>query len=210
MSSVGAARERDAVQAALRGRLRHGLELAGGVDQRLGRDAAADQAGAAEPVAFDQHRVEAELPAADRGDIAARAAAEDEDLGRDRLGSCGSIHEQGGGMFQQRLDALDELGGVVAVDHAVIEGRRQVHHLAHDDLAVAHHRPLDDLVGADDARLPGWLITGVVAMPPSGPRLVMVMVEPESSSFVALSSRAAVGDARDFAARCPRRRSASA
>ena len=41
-------------------------------------------------------------------------------------------------------------GGVVAVDDAVIEGRRQVHHLAHDDVAVAHDRALDDRVGPDD------------------------------------------------------------
>ena len=32
----------------------------------------------------------------------------------------------------------------------------------------------------------GGLITGVVTMPPSGPRLVIVIVDPESSSRVAL------------------------
>jgi hypothetical protein len=37
----------------------------------------------------------------------------------------------------------------------------------------------------------GWLITGVVTMPPSGPRLLMVMVEPASSSRPALPLRAA-------------------
>ncbi len=37
----------------------------------------------------------------------------------------------------------------------------------------------------------GWLITGVVTMPPSAPSEVMVMVEPESSSFVALLLRTA-------------------
>ena len=37
----------------------------------------------------------------------------------------------------------------------------------------------------------GWLITGVVTMPPSAPRLVMVMVEPVSCSRVALPLRAA-------------------
>ena len=31
------------------------------------------------------------------------------------------IHEQQCRVFQQRFDALDELGGVVAVDHAVVE-----------------------------------------------------------------------------------------
>src|SRR5450755_4318654 len=37
----------------------------------------------------------------------------------------------------------------------------------------------------------GRLITGVVTMPPSAPRLVIVMVEPVSSARVALPSRAA-------------------
>ena len=37
----------------------------------------------------------------------------------------------------------------------------------------------------------GRLITGVCAMPPSGPSEVTVMVEPDSSSRVALPSRAA-------------------
>ena len=50
----------------------------GGVDHRLGGDAAADQAGAAEPVLFDEHGVEAELAGADRRDIAPHAAADDE------------------------------------------------------------------------------------------------------------------------------------
>ncbi len=37
----------------------------------------------------------------------------------------------------------------------------------------------------------GGLITGVVTMPPSGPRLVIVIVEPVSSSRVASPARAA-------------------
>jgi hypothetical protein len=32
------------------------------------------------------------------------------------------VHEQQRWMFEQRFDALDELGGVVAVDDAVVEG----------------------------------------------------------------------------------------
>ncbi len=36
----------------------------------------------------------------------------------------------------------------------------------------------------------GWLMTGVLAMPPSAPRLVSVMVEPDSSSRAALPVRA--------------------
>ncbi len=37
----------------------------------------------------------------------------------------------------------------------------------------------------------GRLMTGVLTMPPSAPRLVMVMVEPDSSSRAALPVRAA-------------------
>ena len=53
---------------------------AGGVDQRFRGDAADVEARSAEPVGFDENRVEAELAGADRGDIAARAAADDENL----------------------------------------------------------------------------------------------------------------------------------
>ena len=52
----------------------------GGVDDRLRRDAADMQAGAAEASVLDQHRVEAEFAGADRRDIAAGAAADDENL----------------------------------------------------------------------------------------------------------------------------------
>ncbi len=45
--------------------------------QRLGRDAAPVEADAAEPLALDDRDLEAELRGADRGDIAAGAAAED-------------------------------------------------------------------------------------------------------------------------------------
>ena len=50
------------------------------VDQRFRGDAADIETGSAEPVGFDDDRVEAELARADRGDIAARAAADDENL----------------------------------------------------------------------------------------------------------------------------------
>ena len=73
-------------------------ELSGGVDQRLRRDAAADQAGAAEPVAFDQHGVEAELAGADRRDIAARPAADHQHLGCECSGIISSIEEHRAGV----------------------------------------------------------------------------------------------------------------
>ena len=63
------------------------LEGVGGVDQRLRRDAADIEAGAAQPAfaaaLLDQHRVEAELAGADRRDVAAGAAADDQHLGSD-------------------------------------------------------------------------------------------------------------------------------
>jgi hypothetical protein len=45
------------------------------------------------------------------------------------------------------------------------------------------------------------LITGVVTMPPSGPRLVMVMVEPDSSSRAGLAAARGFRQARDLASR---------
>ena len=49
----------------------------------------------------------------------------------------------------------------------------------------------------------GWLMTGVLTMPPSAPRLVIVIVEPLSSSRVALPLRAASASAGDLARRRP-------
>ena len=50
----------------------------------------------------------------------------------------------------QRPHPLDEGRRVVAVDHAVIEGRREVHRSSRNEAAVAPDRPPDDLVDADD------------------------------------------------------------
>ena len=63
-----------------RSRLAQAMRCAGGVDQRLRGNAADVEARSAEPVGFDEDRVEAELAGADRGDIAAGAAADDENL----------------------------------------------------------------------------------------------------------------------------------
>ena len=53
-----------------------------------------------------------------------------------------SPHPERGGLFKQALDPLHEDGCVVAVDDAVIEAGRQVHHLADDHLAIAHNDPV--------------------------------------------------------------------
>ena len=52
-----------------------------GVQQRLGRDAAAVQAGAADLVLLDQHDGLAELGCSQRRGVAAAAAAEDDEIG---------------------------------------------------------------------------------------------------------------------------------
>ena len=64
---------RDAELLALRDLLRDGR----GFEQRLGRDAAPEHAGAAEAFALDDADVEAELGAAEGGDVTGGAAAED-------------------------------------------------------------------------------------------------------------------------------------
>ena len=45
-------------------------------------------------------------------------------------------HEDQSRLLQQLLQRLDHGGGVVAVDEAVVEGRRQVHHQSYRNLAV--------------------------------------------------------------------------
>src|SRR6185295_13705477 len=57
------------------------VEHGGGVEERLGRDATAVEAGAAElRVLFDHGDLEPQLTGADPGDIAARPAAEDDQV----------------------------------------------------------------------------------------------------------------------------------
>jgi hypothetical protein len=57
------------------------LEHGGAVEQALGGDAAAQQAGTAEPlVALDHHYLEPELPRANGGDVAAGASADDREI----------------------------------------------------------------------------------------------------------------------------------
>src|ERR1700722_8502399 len=63
-----------------RSRRAQAMRRAGGVDQRLRGNAADVEARSAEPAGFDEDRVEAKLAGADRGDVAARAAADDENL----------------------------------------------------------------------------------------------------------------------------------
>ena len=54
---------------------------------------------------------------------------------------------------QTRDDGEAEVGGTLAVDDTVIERHRDVAHLAHDDLAVAHDCAIFDAVHAEDRNL---------------------------------------------------------
>ena len=81
----------DAVRRQMRRRLL--VELRG-LQQRLRGDAADIEAGAAERAALlDAGRLEAELRRADRGDIAAGAAADDDDVDRSQFGHEGILAE---------------------------------------------------------------------------------------------------------------------
>ena len=62
------------------GRLLDLVEHVRGFEKRLGRNAAAVETGAAELEFFDDGDIETELLGADRGDIAAGAAAEDDEI----------------------------------------------------------------------------------------------------------------------------------
>src|SRR3954470_3227567 len=63
------------------------------------------------------------------------------------------IEHQARRIFQALLDADKEGHGFLAVDDAVIVGQRQIHHRADLDLAADDHRPLLDLVHAENAGL---------------------------------------------------------
>ena len=94
----------------------------GGMDKRLGWDAAEIEAGSTGAGRLDDHRVEPELASADGADIAAGTGADHQEPARDSfIGS--ALHEDHGGRLQQRLHALYEDRGVPAVDDAVIETR---------------------------------------------------------------------------------------
>ena len=81
------------------------------MDQRLRWDAADVEARSAEPVGFDEDRVEAELASADRGDIAAWAASDDENLAAKLVHFALLIHVTASGRetIQGRAGALRPL-----------------------------------------------------------------------------------------------------
>src|SRR3989449_3108581 len=64
-----------------------------------------------------------------------------------------SFHEDGRRMFEIVAYRLDERGADMAIDHAVVERARQVHHFPNRDLVVPDDRSLLDLVDAEDGDL---------------------------------------------------------
>ena len=100
----------------------HFLEFVGRVDQRLGRDAADVEASAAQRLAFDQNRRDAELPGADRCHITAGAAADHEQ--RSRYIFHALLHEQGGRALEIATYHLHEFRGVHTVHYAMVERGR--------------------------------------------------------------------------------------
>src|SRR5262245_53789115 len=56
-------------------------------------------------------------------------------------------------IFEAFFHAHQEGDGLAAIDDAVIVGKREIHHRAGLDLAIDDHRPLLDLVHAEDAGL---------------------------------------------------------
>src|SRR5215470_10251874 len=69
------------------------------------------------------------------------------------ISAISGLQEKRRGRLDQALDALDEARGVVAVDHAMIERRAQVHHGARNESGAVPHRPHGFLVDADDRHL---------------------------------------------------------
>ena len=94
-------REPDRVQ---RPGLAERMRRVGGVDQRLRRNTADIEASSAEPVGFDKDRVEAELAGADGRDIAARPAADDENLAAKLVHS---LAPKPGGLSPPRRHGMD-------------------------------------------------------------------------------------------------------
>src|SRR5690606_23218335 len=61
------------------------------------------------------------------------------------------VDEQQGRLLDQPFQALHETRRLVTINDAVIEGGRQIHQLANDDLPLQHHRALHQLVGTENS-----------------------------------------------------------
>ena len=162
--------------------------------QRLGRDAAPVEADAAELVALDDRGLHAELRRADRRDIAARPAAE-----HDQVEGIISHAPTGSQQHRQRvLDELlergEELRADRAVDDAMVAGRAcsssPWRPRARHPSRPARCSP------APTARMPpcGGLMTAANSRMPYMPRLEIEKVPPWNSSSFSLPVAGARGE----------------
>src|SRR5687768_4622218 len=100
--------------------MRNLCKFISGVNQRLGGYAADHQASAADLGRFNDHRINIQLPGTNSADIATRTGANDQQFAGNILhGSV--LNKYHGWRFEKRLDALDEYGGIPAVDNPVVE-----------------------------------------------------------------------------------------
>src|SRR5260221_13928683 len=119
------------------------------------------EAGAAELVAvLDAGDAHAELRRADRRDIAAGTAADDDDIETFTHRRClcrssrSHIEEDTLRVLDAFLDADQEGHRLAAVDDAMIVAQRQIHHRSDLDLVADNDWALVDLVHAENGRLP--------------------------------------------------------
>src|SRR5262249_24311126 len=63
------------------------------------------------------------------------------------------LDEQHRRLLKQGLQPMDENCCIVAVDHTMIEARREIHHLARNELSAIPHGSNSHLVDADDGDL---------------------------------------------------------
>ena len=103
-----------------------------------------------------------------------------------------SVHEHQAWMLQQRFDALDEYRRRRSRRRRGGRRTRRGSSSCCTAMWPLWTTGRSMIAFGPMIATSGWLMTGVVTTPPMGPKLVIVIVEPESSSRVALLSRAAV------------------
>ena len=101
-----------------------------------------------------------------------------------------------GPLLQFVLDRVEKAGGVAAVEQAMVEGERQIHHAAHGDqiLAILLDRPPGRFTMAAAASMPhcGGLMIDIDQTEPRAPVLLTVNVPPCMSSMRSCLLRARI------------------
>src|SRR5688572_30023251 len=72
---------------------------------------------------------------------------------RSKRSAMSHLEQEAIGILDALLDADEELHGLATVEHAVVVAERDEHDGPDLDLARARHRPLDDVVHAEDRGL---------------------------------------------------------